>query len=50
MPPPTCIPPGYSYEDLDLLGELGQGRVHATVGSALDIFGGSLDMDELVKT
>lgn len=39
----------HSYEDLDLLGELGQGRVHATVGSALDIFGGSLDMDELVK-
>lgn len=30
-----------SLADLDLVGELGQGRVDATAGSSLDIFGGS---------
>lgn len=39
----------HSLDDLDLLGYLGQGRVHATVGSALSIFGGSLDLDEMVS-
>lgn len=39
----------HNLEDLELLGDLGQGRVNATVGSALDIFGGSLNMDALVK-
>ena len=39
----------HSLDDLDLLGDVGQGRVHATVGSALNIFGGSMDLDEVVK-
>ena len=39
----------HNLDDLDLLGDVGQGRVHATVGSALNIFGGSMDMDEVVK-
>ena len=29
-------------EDLDRVDELGQGRVDLTIGSALDIFGGSV--------
>ena len=39
----------HSYEDIGLLKELGKGRVHVTIGSALDIFGGSLSMDEVIK-
>ena len=31
----------YSPEDIDAIGRLGQGRIDFTVGSALDIFGGS---------
>ncbi|MCI8307521.1 MAG: phosphoribosylformimino-5-aminoimidazole carboxamide ribotide isomerase [Lachnospiraceae bacterium] len=34
-----------SLEDIGLLGELGNNRVDFTVGSALDIFGGSLRFD-----
>ena len=30
-----------SLADLELVSELGQGRVDLTIGSALDIFGGS---------
>ena len=32
-----------------LLKELGNNRVHATIGSALDLFGGYLHFDEIVK-
>ena len=32
----------HSYEDLELLRRLGRNRVNVTVGSALDLFGGSL--------
>ena len=38
-----------SVEDLDLLHHLGKGRVDVTVGSALDIFGGSLAYEDVVK-
>lgn len=38
-----------SLEDLELVNRLGQGRVDCTVGSALDIFGGSLKYDEVVR-
>jgi phosphoribosylformimino-5-aminoimidazole carboxamide ribotide isomerase len=42
----TPIPTTYaggakSIDDLKLVSQLGQGRVHLTIGSALDIFGGS---------
>jgi len=32
----------HSYQDIELLGHLGRGRLHVTVGSALDLFGGEL--------
>ena len=42
----TPIPMTYagganSLSDLEAVSRLGQGRVHLTIGSALDIFGGS---------
>jgi len=36
-------------EDLDLVRTVGGGKVDVTVGSALDIFGGSLSFDEVVS-
>ena len=38
-----------TYEDIRLLGRLGQGRVDVTVGSALDLFGGKLSFEEVVR-
>lgn len=37
-----------SYEDADKIYRLGDGKIDYTVGSALKIFGGELDMDELI--
>ena len=37
-----------SIEDLDLVKRLGQGRVDATVGSALDVFGGDVPYRDVV--
>lgn len=39
----------HSYEDIELLRELGGGKIHVTIGSALDIFGGKLAFDEVVR-
>lgn len=36
-----------SYSDLDVLKELGRGKLDFTVGSALDIFGGKLDFEKI---
>jgi len=36
-----------SYNDLDVLKTLGRGHLNFTVGSALDIFGGSLDFERI---
>lgn len=38
-----------SIEDLNLVEQLGKGRVDCTVGSALDIFGGSLKYSDVVR-
>lgn len=38
-----------SYEDLKLLKELSGGRLHVTVGSALDLFGGNLAFDKVLE-
>lgn len=38
----------HSYEDIDELKKLGNGKIHVTIGSALDIFGGKLDFDMVV--
>lgn len=39
----------HSLEDLAQMRELSDGRLDVTVGSALDLFGGSLSLDELVQ-
>lgn len=39
----------HSFHDLDRLKILGQGRVDVTIGSALDIFGGSMNFDEVLR-
>lgn len=38
-----------SYEDLELLRELGRGRLNVTIGSALDLFGGPLNFEQVRK-
>lgn len=38
-----------AYEDIRLLGQLGKGRVDVTVGSALDLFGGKLSFEEVIR-
>ena len=37
-----------SFEDLDLLKEAGQDRLHVTIGSALDLFGGSMEYQKVI--
>ena len=39
-----------SFDDLRLIGELSDGRMDVTVGSALALFGGYLSLEDLVKT
>ena len=39
----------HSYEDLDLLKRLGRNRLNVTIGSALELFGGSLQWKEVVR-
>lgn len=39
-----------SYADLRLLKETGHGRVHVTIGSALDLFGGSMKLERVLET
>jgi phosphoribosylformimino-5-aminoimidazole carboxamide ribotide isomerase len=48
----TSIPITYaggvhSYEDIELLYKLGNGKINVTIGSALDIFGGSLSFNKI---
>lgn len=38
----------HNFEDLKDLKELGEGRIHVTIGSALDIFGGSMNWEEVL--
>ena len=39
----------HSLDDIRLLKEMGEGRIHVTVGSALDLFGGYLSFDEICR-
>ena len=39
----------HSYEDLRLLKRLGQDRLHVTIGSALDLFGGDLEWKRVLE-
>ncbi|MGN0335726.1 MAG: phosphoribosylformimino-5-aminoimidazole carboxamide ribotide isomerase [Lachnospiraceae bacterium] len=38
-----------SWEDLELIKKYGRNRIHVTIGSALDLFGGSLPYTEVLK-
>ncbi len=38
-----------NYADLAKLKELGQGRLHVTIGSALDIFGGAMSLNQVLE-
>jgi phosphoribosylformimino-5-aminoimidazole carboxamide ribotide isomerase len=38
-----------SLEDIDRIATLGKGRIDYTIGSALDIFGGKLKMEDVMK-
>ena len=38
-----------SFQDLDRLYSLGKGRIHATIGSALDLFGGKLRYEDVKR-
>ncbi len=37
-----------SYEDIETVRCLGKGKLHVTIGSALDLFGGSLDYNRVI--
>lgn len=39
----------HSYDDLELLKELGRNRINVTVGSALDLFGGPLKWQKVLE-
>jgi phosphoribosylformimino-5-aminoimidazole carboxamide ribotide isomerase len=38
-----------NLKDLDLIEKKGQGKIDATIGSALDIFGGKLSFESVVE-
>ncbi|MBR1597412.1 MAG: phosphoribosylformimino-5-aminoimidazole carboxamide ribotide isomerase [Lachnospiraceae bacterium] len=38
-----------SYEDIELIRKLGNGRIDVTIGSALDLFGGTLEYDKVLS-
>ncbi|MCM1262097.1 MAG: phosphoribosylformimino-5-aminoimidazole carboxamide ribotide isomerase [Butyrivibrio sp.] len=38
----------HSYEDLRLIKELGHNKINVTIGSALDLFGGDMKLDEIL--
>ncbi len=38
-----------SFADLEELGRLGKGKLNFTVGSALDLFGGDMGFEEVVR-
>lgn len=39
----------HSFEDLKVLKEQGEGKIDVTIGSALSVFGGGMDFDEVVR-
>lgn len=38
----------HTFEDLHLLKKLGHNRIHVTIGSALSLFGGKMDLDDVL--
>ena len=39
----------HNFEDLSILKQLGRDRVHVTIGSALDLFGGNMKFEEVLR-
>ena len=39
----------HNFEDLDMLRELGNNHVDVTIGSALDIFGGTMEFEKVIE-
>ena len=39
----------HKFEDLTRLKELGKDKVHVTIGSALDLFGGPMEMEKVIE-
>ena len=39
----------HDFEDLDKLKQLGRNHVHVTIGSALDLFGGSMEFEKVLQ-
>ncbi|HKM34799.1 MAG TPA: phosphoribosylformimino-5-aminoimidazole carboxamide ribotide isomerase [Lachnospiraceae bacterium] len=39
----------HDLKDLQIIKEVGKGRIHATIGSALDLFGGNMKFDEVIS-
>ena len=39
----------HTYEDLQLLKKLGRGKVDVTIGSALDLFGGTMSFEKVIE-
>lgn len=37
------------FEDLDILEEIGRNKLDVTIGSALDIFGGSMEYEKVIR-
>ena len=37
----------HSWDDIELLKKLGKGKIDMTIGSALDLFGGTLSYERL---
>ena len=38
-----------SYSDIETIRSIGEGRIDFTIGTALDIFGGTLDLSEVIR-
>ena len=39
----------HSYEDLEELAEFGHNRLNVTIGSALDLFGGTMSYEQVIQ-
>lgn len=49
MRPVTYAGGVHNFEDLAKLKQLGRGHVHVTIGSALDLFGGNMEFEKVIK-
>lgn len=49
MLPATYAGGVHCFEDLRILKKLGRDRVHVTIGSALDLFGGNMKFEEVLR-